>query len=72
MYVFHQILHKLVGEPWLHMRFGDQPTTQVIVFYSLAILLVSYLLAFCSYHAFEKHFLRMKRFFEPSSAGRSP
>lgn len=72
MYVFHQILHKLVGEPWLHMRFGDQPTTQVIFFYSLAILLVSYLLAFCSYHAFEKRFLRMKRFFEPRTAGRSP
>ena len=68
MYVFHQILHKLVGEPWLHMRFGDQPTTQVIVFYSLAILLVSYLLAFCSYHAFEKRFLRMKRLFEPRTA----
>jgi peptidoglycan/LPS O-acetylase OafA/YrhL len=65
MYVFHQILHKLVGEPWLHARFGNQPTTQVMFFYCVAILLVTYLLGFLSYHGFEKHFLRMKRFFAP-------
>jgi peptidoglycan/LPS O-acetylase OafA/YrhL len=65
MYVFHQLLHKLLGEPWLHARFGDQPTTRVIFFYSVAILLVTYLLGFLSYHGFERHFLRMKRFFAP-------
>ena len=68
IYVFHGLLHKLLGEPWLHARFGNEPTTRVIFFYSVAILLVSYLLAFLSYHGFEKHFLRMKRFFAPAGA----
>ena len=68
MYVFHGLMHKLLGEPWLHARFGEQPATRVTVFYSFAILLMTYLLAACSYHGFEKHFLRMKRFFEPAAA----
>jgi len=64
MYVFHNLLHKLVGEPWLASRFGEQPPAAVVLGYALAVLLISYLLAFCSYHALEKHFLHLKSAFE--------
>jgi peptidoglycan/LPS O-acetylase OafA/YrhL len=63
MYVFHGLLHKLVGEPWLVATFGERPSVQVAFVYALAVLAVSYLLGFCSYHLFEKHFLRLKGFF---------
>lgn len=64
MYVFHNLLHKLLGEPWLIGRFGKQPPLHVAFAYTLAVLLISYVLAFCSYHALEKHFLKLKRFFD--------
>jgi hypothetical protein len=60
---FHGLLHKLVGEPWLVATFGERPSVQVAFVYALAVLAVSYLLGFCSYHLFEKHFLRLKGFF---------
>jgi peptidoglycan/LPS O-acetylase OafA/YrhL len=64
MYVFHNLLHKLLGEPWLIARFGKQTPVPVAVVYSLAVLLISYALAFCSYHALEKPFLKLRRFFD--------
>lgn len=64
MYIFHNLLHKLWGEPWLIARFGERPAVQTVFAYGLVILLMSYLLAFCSYHLLEKHFLRLKRLFE--------
>ena len=70
IYVFHNLLHKLVGEPWLVGRFGKEPPLQVVFTYSIAVLLISYGLAFCSYYALERRFLRLKRFFESgASAG---
>ena len=70
IYVFHNLLHKLVGEPWLVGRFGKAPPLQVVFTYSTAVLLISYGLAFCSYYALERRFLRLKRFFESgASAG---
>ena len=68
MYVFHNLLHKLLGEPWLARTFGAQPPSLVVFGYALALLLVSYLLAVCSYHALELHFLRLKGTFAPRSA----
>jgi peptidoglycan/LPS O-acetylase OafA/YrhL len=65
MYVFHGLLHKLIGEPWLHRHYGPVPAVTVALLYSLSILAVSYVLGLVSYHAFEKHFLRMKRWFVP-------
>jgi peptidoglycan/LPS O-acetylase OafA/YrhL len=64
MYVFHNLLHKLLGEPWLIGRFGRQPPLPVVFVYALVVLGVTYLLARCSYSALEKHFLRLKRPFE--------
>jgi peptidoglycan/LPS O-acetylase OafA/YrhL len=68
MYVFHGLLHKLLGEPWLDKRFGAQPSVKIALMYSVVILLITYLLAFCSYHALEKHFLRLKRVFASSTS----
>jgi len=68
IYVFHNLLHILVGVPWLTVRFGKQLPVPVAMVYVIAVLLVSCALAFCSYHLLEKHFLRLKRFFEPRVA----
>jgi peptidoglycan/LPS O-acetylase OafA/YrhL len=64
MYVFHNLLHKLLGEPWVLARFGEHPPLPVVFVYAALLLLVTYLLAFCSYYALERHFLRLKRPFE--------
>ena len=61
MYVFHNLLHKLLGEPWLTRTFGKLPPLPVVFLYAAGVLLVTYALAFCSYHLLEKHFLRLKR-----------
>ena len=66
MYIFHGLLHKLVGEPWLYARYGEHLPARIIFIYAPVLILVSYLLAFCSYHLFEKHFLRLKRYFDPT------
>jgi peptidoglycan/LPS O-acetylase OafA/YrhL len=68
MYVLHNLLHKLLGEPWLLGRFGSQPPLPVVFAYALVVLLATYALSFVSYHAFETHFLRLKRLFEPRAA----
>ena len=66
IYVFHNLLHRLWGDPWLMARYGPRPTAGVVLLYALAILGASYLLAFCSYQLLEKRFLALKRWFEPS------
>ncbi len=68
IYVFHNLLHSLVGVPWLTGRFGKQTPVPAALVYVVAVLLVSYALAFCSYHLLEKHFLRLKRLFGPRAA----
>jgi peptidoglycan/LPS O-acetylase OafA/YrhL len=60
MYVFHGLLHKLIGEPWLLARFGGAPPVPLALIYATAVLLVSYLLGYCSYQLLEKHFLKLK------------
>jgi peptidoglycan/LPS O-acetylase OafA/YrhL len=64
IYIFHNLLHTLVGEPWLTSRFGELPPLPIAFIYALAVFGVSYVAAFCSYHALEKHFLKLKRFFD--------
>jgi peptidoglycan/LPS O-acetylase OafA/YrhL len=63
MYVFHGLLHKLIGEPWLISRFGEQLPAAAVFSYAPVLLLVSYLLGYCSYHLYEKHFLDLKKLF---------
>ena len=68
MYVLHNLLHKLFGEPWLLARFGPHPPASVIFTYALGILVASYVLAFVSYELLEKRFLRLKSRFGPRPA----
>jgi peptidoglycan/LPS O-acetylase OafA/YrhL len=68
IYVVHNLLHKLLGEPWLTARFGATPPAQVLFGYGLAVLLLSYLIAFVSYHTLEQHFLRLKGRLAPRPA----
>ena len=68
IYIFHQLIHKLLGEPWLLATFGTHPAAHVVFLYSLTIGLVSFSAAFLSYHLFEKHFLALKYLFAPRTA----
>jgi peptidoglycan/LPS O-acetylase OafA/YrhL len=68
MYVFHQLLHKLVSVPWIERHFGAHPSSEVVFAASVATLLASYWLAFVSYHGFENYFLSLKRFVQPSTS----
>lgn len=70
MYIFHGLLNKLIGEPWLNARLGETTTVAVAFAYGVVVLLVSYLLGYASYHLLEEPFLRLKRFFEPPAPRR--
>ncbi len=63
IYIFHQLIHKLLGEPWLVSRFGSQPPAPIVYAYSVCIGLVSFCAAFLSYQLLEKRFLALKSLF---------
>jgi peptidoglycan/LPS O-acetylase OafA/YrhL len=65
IYVFHQLIHKLLGEPWMAARFGSHPPVYAIFLYSATIGLISFGAAFLSYHLLEKPFLSLKYLFAP-------
>jgi peptidoglycan/LPS O-acetylase OafA/YrhL len=68
IYVFHQLIHKLLGEPWMVSKFGGHPPALAVCAYSLTIGLVSFCAAFLSYHLVEKHFLALKHLFVAQTA----
>ena len=68
IYIFHNLIHKLLGEPWLTATFGKAPPLPLLFGYALLLLAVSYLLALLSWNALEKHFLRLKRRLGPAPA----
>jgi peptidoglycan/LPS O-acetylase OafA/YrhL len=70
IYIFHQPIHKLLGEPWMLATFGTDPPAHLVYLYSLTIGLVSFGVAYLSYHLLEKHFLEMKYLFAPRIAKR--
>ncbi len=62
MYVFHRLLQGLIGERLQRaVGAGGKPDAFHDLAYVLLFGLVTFALAFLSYHAVEKHFLRLKR-----------
>jgi len=62
MYVFHFPLHKLLGTRLVGAT-ESLASANAAILYALALIVVSYLLGWTSYHLYEKHFLRLKRLF---------
>lgn len=70
IYIFHQLIHKLLGERWMLAAFGGHPPAHTVYLYSLTIGLVSFVAAYSSYHLLEKRFLELKYLFVPRFAKR--
>jgi peptidoglycan/LPS O-acetylase OafA/YrhL len=68
IYIFHQLLNKLVGDPWMVTTFGSHPPAHTVYLYSLTIGLISFGAAYLSYHLLEKHFLALKYLLAPRVA----
>jgi peptidoglycan/LPS O-acetylase OafA/YrhL len=66
MYVFHipllVVAIKYIHLPSCLQQWTGHPYLADIIFF-LSMVLITYLVAFISYNAYEKHFLRLKRFF---------
>jgi peptidoglycan/LPS O-acetylase OafA/YrhL len=71
IYIFHQLIHKLWGEPWMSTTFGSSPPAHAVYLYSLTIGLVSFCAAYLSYQLLEKHFLALKALFPPRLANQA-
>jgi peptidoglycan/LPS O-acetylase OafA/YrhL len=65
IYVFHQLINKLLGERWMLAAFGSHPPAHAVYLYSLTIGLVSFVAAYLSYQLLEKRFLALKYLFAP-------
>lgn len=61
IYVFHGIVWYYL--PTYAQHFGSTSNRWYALLVTVLGMLTSYLAAFCSYHAFEKHFLRLKKYF---------
>ncbi len=63
-YVIHKPLHQLVGLPLItEMQNGQPATVGVALAYFAITSALVFFLAFISFHAFEKHFLGLKKYF---------
>jgi len=69
IYLFHQPLNQMVGEPVLHSLAPHGTGLKAGALYMVAVTAVSYAMAVVSYHGFERHFLALKRYFP---VGRRP
>ena len=67
MYLFHFPLALLIGE---RVRAGLEPLGQAAApAFALIVIALSWALGAASYYGFERHFLRLKRYFVPAAAG---
>lgn len=64
MYVFHFPLHRWLVAP-LAAAVAPEPGAAAALAYAVIMVLASYLLAWVSFNLYERHFLRLKRFFLP-------
>lgn len=69
MYIFHKPMHQYLGKPLLAAA-GVTLSSSIWVnlVYMLAATLVVYAVAWASWHLVEKHFIQLKRHFEPRGA----
>ena len=67
MYVFHLPLHVFFGVPLLN-RFAPHLSHRLALTYTVAVTLVTFLLAALSFELFESRFLKMKRSLAPAPA----
>jgi peptidoglycan/LPS O-acetylase OafA/YrhL len=68
LYVFHNPLHKWVGLR-LVGPYAAKPSATIEIAYAVALVLASYVIAWLSFHLYEQHFLRLKRYFVPEHTG---
>jgi peptidoglycan/LPS O-acetylase OafA/YrhL len=75
IYVFHPPVHEWLGKPLLvRLGWAEHPSTLQGLGYIVGVSAFVYALAWLSYHAFEKHFLKLKRHFNarPATPHQSP
>ena len=66
MYVFHKPLHDYVGKPLVvALNLNATQSVTVNLSYIAVGVIATFAMAFISWHLFEKHFLKLKRFFVP-------
>ena len=66
MYVFHKPLHDYVGRPLVAaMHLDVSASVPLAATYIVIGIVVTFAVAFVSWHVYEKHFLNLKRFFVP-------
>jgi peptidoglycan/LPS O-acetylase OafA/YrhL len=71
IYLFHQPLNQLIGEPVLHSLEPDGVGLAAGLAYLAVVIAATYALALASYHGYEKHFLALKRWFPSAPAGQA-
>jgi peptidoglycan/LPS O-acetylase OafA/YrhL len=70
IYMFHQPFNLLIGMPLLVSLHPHGIGLKAGGTYMLIVIAASYLAAVISYYGYEKHFLALKRFFQPGQPGR--
>jgi peptidoglycan/LPS O-acetylase OafA/YrhL len=61
MYIVHVVVNSLVSTHVV-LRFVPSPSARLLLLFPLTTI-ITYAIAWCSWHLFEKHFLSMKRYF---------